>query len=299
MPKRKIYLVAALLALFMLVFAVGQLIGPQSLKPLDAKPDYEPLREEVTQFIATLPGNYGIYFKDLESGEEIGINETEPFPPASTIKLPVVLYLYEQIAEGKFNWNDRVRYNKNTDYQGGAGILQYAARHGDTYSLRCLATISIILSDNIAHNMLVRHLGYDNVMNFINKLGPNTTRPFGSASTTPKDMGAFFEELISFAREHPEEGGRLLNDLAHTIYHVGLPGDLPSDITVSHKEGSINGVATDGGIVFGRRPYILVVLSQGITDEDEAFGDIAKISRIVYDFQQQLPAAGDLNLPKI
>lgn len=117
-----------------------------------------------------------------------------------------MLYLYEQIAEGKFNWNDRVRYNKNTDYQGGAGILQYAARHGDTYSLRCLATISIILSDNIAHNMLVRHLGYDNVMNFINKLGPNTTRPFGSASTTPKDMGAFFEELISFAREHPEEG---------------------------------------------------------------------------------------------
>ena len=85
MPKRKIYLIAALLALFMLVFAVGQLIGPQSLKPLDAKPDYEPLREEITQFIATLPGNYGIYFKDLESGEEFGINETEPFPPASTI----------------------------------------------------------------------------------------------------------------------------------------------------------------------------------------------------------------------
>ena len=29
------------------------------------------------------------------------------------------------------------------------------------------------------------------------------------------------------------------------------------------------------------------------TDEDEAFKDIAKISRIVYDFQRQLPAASD------
>lgn len=299
MPRRKVYLVAALLALFMLVFAVGQLIGPQSLKPLDAKPEYEQLREEITQFTATLPGTYGIYFKDLETGEEIGINETQQFPPASTIKLPVVLYLYEQITAGQLNWNDRVSYNKNTDYQGGAGDLQFAARHGDTYSLRCLATISIILSDNIAHNMLVRHLGYDNVMNFINKMGPNTTRPFGSASTTPRDMGAFFEELLRFAKDNPEEGGRLLNDLAHTIYHVGLPGELPSDITVSHKEGSINGVATDGGIVFARRPYILVVLSQGITDHDKAFGDIAKISRIIYDFQQQLPAAENLNLPKI
>jgi len=157
--------------------AVGQLIGPQSLKPLDAKPDYEPLREELTQFIATLPGNYGIYFKDLESGEEFGINETEPFPPASTIKLPVVLYLYEQIAEGKLNWNDRCATIKTPIIRGELVICNMWHAMEIPIPCACLATISIVLSDNIAHNMLVRHLGYDNVMNFINKLGPNTTAP--------------------------------------------------------------------------------------------------------------------------
>lgn len=299
MPKRKrVYLVVALLAFVMLVFAVGQFIGPQELKPLAAKPDYQPLQEEVEKYTADLPGTYGIYFKDLASDKEFGINAQTAIPPASTIKLPVVLYLYEQIAAGNLNWTDRVRYNKDTDYQGGAGDLQYVARHGDTYSLRNLATISITLSDNIAHNMLVRHLGYENVMEFINKLGPDTTRPFGSAATTARDMGAFVEEAYRFAEQNPEQGGRLLNDLAHTVYHVGLPGDLPPELVVSHKEGSINGVATDVGIVFSQRPYILVILSEGVPDEDTGFEYIAKISRIIYDYQQQLPNA-DLSLPTI
>jgi beta-lactamase class A len=299
MPRRKrAYLIVALLAFVMLIFAVGQIIGPQALKPLHAKPDYQPLQEEVERFTANLPGTYGVYFKDLASGEEFGINAQTAIPPASTIKLPVVLYLYEQIADGKLNWTDRVHYNKNTDYQGGAGILQYSARHGDTYSLRNLATISITLSDNIAHNMLVRHLGYDNVMAFINELGPDTTRPFGSASTTARDMGAFVEEAYRFAERNPGLGGRFLNDLAHTIYHVGLPGDLPAELVVPHKEGSIIGVATDAGIVFSRRPYILVVLSKDIEDEDIGFENIAAISRIIYDHQQQLPAA-NLKLPPL
>lgn len=298
MPRRKrIYFLAALLTLVVLVFAAGQLIGPQSLKPLAARPDYQSMKQEVESYLNTLPGTYGIYFKDLESGEVVGINEKEAIPPASTIKLPVVLYLYEQVAAGKLDWRDRVRYNKNTDYQGGAGDLQFSARHGDTYSLRCLAAISITLSDNIAHNMLVRHLGYDNVMEFIKRLGPDTTRPFGSASTTAADMGAFVEEAYKFAQSNPEQGGRFLNDLAHTIYHVGLPGKLPTKLVVPHKEGSIIGVATDAGIIFSRRPYILVVLSKGVSDEDTGFKNIAEISRIIYDHQQTLPAAKSLKLP--
>jgi beta-lactamase class A len=300
MPRsRRVFLLVAMLASIMLVFAIGQTIGPQALKLQKAHPDYRPLQEEVANYLQKVPGTAGIYFKDLASGEEFGINEKKPIPPASTIKLPVVLYLYEQIAAGKLDWRDRVQYNKNTDYQGGAGDLQYTARHGDSYSLRCLATISIILSDNIAHNMLVRHLGYDQVMDFISRLGPDTTRPFGSASTTAQDMESFVEEIIRFTKREPDLGSRLLNDLSHTIYHVGLPGKLPSKLVVAHKEGSINGVATDVGIVFSHRPYILVVLLQDIPDEDTGFQNIAEISRLIYDYQQHYPAAEIQGLPPL
>lgn len=299
--KRRIGLgIAAVVSVAIFLLLLGQLLGQQQYKPLipPDKPDYEPVKREVAQYLGTLQGTYAVYFKDLASGQTFGINETLALPPASSIKLPVVLYLYQQVAAKKVDWRDRVRYQEASDYQGGAGDLQFAARDGDTYSLRCLATISVILSDNIAHNMLVRHLGYENVMNFIKGIGPETTRPFGSASTNARAMGAFLEEAVRFSRDQPALGARFLNDLSHTIYHVGLPGKLPPDLQVAHKEGSIIGVATDIGIVFGKRPYILVVMSQGIPDEDTGFRSIAEISQIIYNYQQKLPAAPDLGIPE-
>lgn len=276
--------------------------SPRQLKPnsphSSEKPDYTSLRQEVLSFVNTLPGTYGIYFKDLASGESFGINENVPIPPASCIKVPVVLYLYRQVAAGRLQWVDRFRYDSKSDYQVGAGALQYTARDGDTFSLRCLATVAITISDNVAHNMLVRNLGYDNIMSYLRSIAPNTTRPYGSAATTARDMGAVVEEVIKFAREHPKLGGRLIDDLSHTIFHVGIPGKLPPKLQVAHKEGSINGVANDMGVVFGKRPYILVVLSKGITDEDTGFRDIAEISRIVYSYQERLPAAPDLGIPR-
>jgi beta-lactamase class A len=265
-----------------------------------AVPDYEMLRQQVGAYLNTLPGAHAVYFQDLASGQEFGINDRAPMPPASSIKLPVVLYLYQQVAAGKLNWNDRVTYNQDRDYQTGAGILQFEARDGHTFSLRSLATICITISDNVALNMLVRHLGQDSVTAWLKSIVPDTEHPFGNGPSTAHDLGAFLEELIRFSRQQPEVGGQLLNDLAHTIYHVGLPGKLPPELVVSHKEGSMQGVATDAGIVFGRRPYILVVMSEDLpyTDEEEGFVHIAEVSRLCYDYQQKLPAAPSTGLPQ-
>ncbi|MDH7577265.1 MAG: class A beta-lactamase-related serine hydrolase [Bacillota bacterium] len=291
------HLKGCLLSFLVLVLAAA-LAGCSSpnkkIMPAPEQENYEKLRGQVAAYIKDLPGTYTLYFKDLASEKEFGIEEDEPVPPASSIKLPVALYLYREIAAGNRNWEDRVRYEADTDYQEGAGILRYWAKNGDTYSLRTLATISIALSDNIAHNMLVRHLGEKNVMEFINKFAPRTTRPFGSASTTARDMGACVEEVLKFKRQHPELGTRLLDDLAHTIFHYGLPGKLPPDLLVAHKEGSIGGVATDVGVVLSRRPYILAVLAKDLPDEEEAFKHFSAISRIIYDYQQKLPPSPHL-----
>ncbi len=273
---------------------------PPAPDRMPAAPDYQPLKQQVNTFLATLPGNYAVYFQDLASGQGFGINDEAPMPPASTIKLPVVLYLYEQIASGKLSWNDRAIYSQELDYEGGAGVLQSWAEDGYAFSLRSLATVCISISDNIALNMLVRYMGQENVDVWLKNIGTNTARPFGNGPSTARDLGAFLNELVRFARQQPELGGRLLNDLAYTIYHVGLPGKLPAQLVVSHKEGSMSGVADDAGIVFSQRPYILVVMSQNLqyADEETGFADIAQVSRLCYDYQQQLPAAPHLGLPK-
>jgi beta-lactamase class A len=291
-------------ALFAVVLALMGFVGahPPARAPLTAPrpeaaspgalPSYDPLRQAIMGYTAVQPGTFSVYFEDLASGQSFGINESTPVPEASCIKVPVVLCLYEQVAAGRQGWRDRVAYQQAVDYESGAGALQMTAEDGNTFSLRCLATIAITISDNIAHNMLVRYLGPDKVMNFIQSVGgTDTTRPYGSATTTAKDLGAFMEAVYRFADQNPTQGRRLISDLANSIFHVGLPGELPPDLVVAHKEGSISGVVNDMGIVFSQRPFILTVMSQGTTDEDTGFHNIAAITRLAYDYQQQLPQA--------
>ncbi len=276
----------------MLVALAGLVLW--SVTPALEKPDYAHLKRQIEDFIKTRPGvTFGIFFKDLISGQTFGINEDRPMPAASTTKLPVVLYLNTLAAQGKLDMAERVAYRAETDYSGQGGILQNTAREGDTYSLRALANLAVTISDNTATRMLLRRLGRDNVAAFMRELGGTTVYPFSGANlTTARDMGRYVEATLDFAREHPVLGSRLLDDLAHSIYHVGLPGRLPPDIMVPHKEGEIGGVADDVGVVLSRRPYILCVLSQGVGDVDAAFADIARISRLIYDFQERLAAPG-------
>ncbi len=287
MALKKIYLSAALL-FFFLIGSCPAFQGPAA--SFQQEPDYAPLKKQIEQFIAQKPGSaYGIYFQDLGSGKSIGINENNPMTAASTVKMPLSLYLSTLVAEKKISWDTRFAYQQFTDYEGGNGVLRYYAREGDRYSVRALNTLSLTISDNIAFRMLARNLGRENFTGFMKGLGGKTVYPGGRNLTTARDMGLYVQGILDLARRRPVEGNRLLDDLSHSIYHAGLPGLLPENVMVAHKEGDLDeGVANDAGVVFCPRPYILVVLSSGVKDLDEGFLDIAKISKIAYDYQEKM-----------
>ena len=63
-----------------------------------------------------------------------------------------------------------------------------------------------------------------------------------------------------------------------------IPAGLPPGILVAHKTGDITAVAHDAAIVYptGRKPYVLVVLTRGITEGAKSAKLIADISSIVF-----------------
>jgi beta-lactamase class A len=67
-------------------------------------------------------------------------------------------------------------------------------------------------------------------------------------------------------------------------FNEAIPAGLPAGMRVAHKTGSITKIKHDGGIVFipGRKPYVIVVLTRGIADEQKANELIARISGVVY-----------------
>jgi len=251
-------------------------------------PDYILLKKQINKFIAPKESYFGIYFRDLTSGQEFGINENVPITAASTVKLPLVLYINTLVNKGKLSWNDKIAYQEAVDYEEGSGILRYTARDGELYSIRVLTTLAIVISDNVAYRMLVKQVGKENLIDFMKYLGGQTVFPGGKNLTTARDMNVYVQATLDFAKRDLKNGMRLLDDLAHSIYHVGLPGQIPAQTIVAHKEGDVDDIAADAGVVFCSRPYILVILSKGVKDVDQGFQDIAEISKITYNFQTQL-----------
>ncbi|MEW5763322.1 MAG: serine hydrolase, partial [Bacillota bacterium] len=75
---------------------------------MPAEPDYENLRQEMLAYVKEQPAAFGVYFADINAGVSFGIDEHKPFPAASTVKLPVVLYLYTLAADGSVDWQERL-----------------------------------------------------------------------------------------------------------------------------------------------------------------------------------------------
>ena len=66
-------------------------------------------------------------------------------------------------------------------------------------------------------------------------------------------------------------------------FNDAIPAGLPASIAVAHKTGNITRIHHDAGIVYAKRPYVLVVLVRGIQEQKDSAAVIAKISRTIYE----------------
>ena len=59
------------------------------------------LRERLSQRIPGAPITVALYARNLNTGATIGIRENDPVRTASTIKLPIMLSVFDALARGK------------------------------------------------------------------------------------------------------------------------------------------------------------------------------------------------------
>lgn len=99
----------------------------------------------------------GVAVLHLESGEQIDVNGSQPFPMASVFKIPILATAGAQLKAGKIRLDDRVTL-RSEDKSAGSGILPYFEA-GLNPTVRDLLTLMIIISDNTATDMTVALLG--------------------------------------------------------------------------------------------------------------------------------------------
>ncbi|RCX17941.1 beta-lactamase class A [Anaerobacterium chartisolvens] len=239
-------------------------------------------KSELEDYVSTFKGQYGIYFWDLNTDISFGINESDEYLAASTVKIPINLYLFNKIKDGEIDPEEKLVYTKSTDYEAGTGRIQYQ-NDGTEYTIRELSALSIRESDNVAVNMLIRKLDRQNYKDYMKQSGGVVVTE--KNESCPSDMALYMKAIYDFYNENPDVGGELIDSLQSTIYNDRIPKLLPKAVKVAHKVGNQLGALHDIGLVFADRPYVIAIMSKNI-NEEEGYDVIANISKKVYDFVQ-------------
>jgi beta-lactamase class A len=124
--------------------------------------------------LARTSGAWGVSVRHFERKEFADINADQRFQMASVFKLPVLIELYRQVQEGKLSLDDRVEWHDAQLYFG-SGIL-VTLDVGLRPTIRDLATLMVIVSDNAATDLLCKRLGFDHINARMRGFGLEHTR---------------------------------------------------------------------------------------------------------------------------
>ncbi|WP_052447541.1 serine hydrolase [Clostridium polynesiense] len=237
-----------------------------------------PMKKRIEKYLGKDIKKFGFIYYDLATNEKISINKNKVFTAASTYKVGLNMVAYEDVRKGVLDINKGIKYNPDTDYEGGTGILQQQVNTtlAKPVPLQKLLDLSITHSDNIATLMASRVLGGTSTvrkrMNSMVGLSCVTS----SNKTTPEIQFRLLKKL--YDNRQDSYYAHLINVMKKTVFHDRLDKYLPHN-KVAHKIGNYGAAVNDIGIVFTDKPYIIVAYSEGI---DNAAEKIAKISKMVY-----------------
>lgn len=264
------------------------------------------LEERIEAELKSYDGTMGLYIDDLK-GNVITRFPDEKFETASTIKVYILAALFDAIEQGKASLKDMLTCEERF-WIDGSGILG-SLEVGTTLSVKNVATLMIIVSDNIATNMLIDYLGIDNINACIQKLGCKDTvlhnvldfaRYHQLGTTTPRDYASMFVRIQNRTLVSPEASEQMWQILSQQHYNSMIVKSLPQFYVDSDnydeqlfwfasKSGSMNACRNDGGIIttpYGS--YVIVMLNKDFSDKQyypdhpaTVFG--SRVSRLIFD----------------
>ena len=258
---------------------------------------YTEWKKKIEKIISQVEGNVCINFYDLNKNNGFSVNGDKKVLSASMIKLLILAELMKKIFENKFSLSDTVMM-ANFMKIGGDGVLkELNSEHH--FTLKELATLMIIVSDNQATNILIDFLGMENINQLGKELDLKETflgrkmmdaeaRKKGYDNYTCADDISLLLKLIYQEKLINKEASQLMLDiLLRQQQGERLQRYLPSDIKIAHKCGDLDNLENDGGIIWlGDRAYILVVLTNGMPNL-QCKQTIGKISKFVYDKMEE------------
>ena len=253
--------------------------------PNDTILNFAPLRKDLRMYFSALNMNYSFYMEYLPTGTSIKINQDNPMVGASLLKIPVVMNLFYAAEQGEIKLDTTATLQEG-DIDKRSGTL-WEKGVGYKVSLKELARLAIVDSDNTAINMLIG--ATSGKVDLFQKTIDELDVDIEAENSTQTTLGAqgyssMLKCLYLSCVNTYGDSQQILQWMTESNSPPRLRALLPENIQVAHKYGTSGGVSeSDCGVVYApKRPYI-ICLMVGV-DADQANTIIQTVSKKVYDY---------------
>jgi beta-lactamase class A len=230
------------------------------------------LDSELRSIVSGQPGQWA--FSVMQNGERRGgLNEKLVLPAASTIKVPILIGVLREVADGRRDLDAWIELPKIRT--GGTGVLSQMPSVA-RLTLREALTLMITVSDNTATNVLIDHIGIDVLQAHLQQLDMKqtslrrrmldvaATRSGRDNVTTAHDQASVLDGLYRSTFLPARLTQEALTILGAQQANDRIPALLGSEVSVLHKTADLPGIHHDVGIlVSGARSFVFAGMVAG------------------------------------
>lgn len=158
---------------------------------------------EMDAIARDVPGRFGFYVKDLDTGLSYEYNADQPLPTASVIKVAALIELFRQVDDGELSFDDRHRLPMNVSCHG-TGVLRLL-RDDPELTVRDYCRLMMAFSDNMATDTLVGLVTPESIGATMESMGFHATR-------MPMPIGVWHYLMDGITEEPSRENDQLKTD---------------------------------------------------------------------------------------
>lgn len=247
------------------------------------------LNEQIKDRIFNISGQFGIFYKDLNSGFSCFEGNADVFTAAGISKLFLLMEVLRQIDDGGLSKDD-VYILKNEDKVPSLGAIA-SLHEGIELTVEDLYRLMITIGDNTAFNILAAITGIDKINHTLSHLGylhSKVNRLLFDKEGIAKgienycsvqELGDMFERMLNGQLISSRVSRELIELLKQQQRNNIIPYHFSDLIGIAHQVGEDEGVRHDAGIVFSKYPFILCMSANQVEvrKAESAMRDIAML----------------------
>lgn len=267
----------------------------------------DPLERDLVEMISEVADSVtvGLAFLDLETGRTLALGADRVFHAASTMKVPVLYALARQMDAGVVGAESPIRVTNTfrSVHDGSLFVLEddtdaeLLEALGTEVSVERLAHGMITVSSNLATNLLLERMPPPYVQDLLNGLGAHEMQVRRGVSDLPAFNAGLSNETtaagylrvlqaVANCEGVSRERCQMMHDMLEAqTYRDEIPQGVPAGTRVGNKTGSITNILHDGAVIRpeGRAPYLLVLLTEGFTEDAAGSPLMAALSRRIWE----------------